>query len=210
MQIMISGGYKTANPRIYKEIDIKQKIAFIPSWFGNDSREDFKRFKMKFKNASVGFYPLDKIDKDKIKKLFESDVIYIEGGNTYVLLHYIKTLKLHKKFEKFVKTNTLIGMSAGAIIQTPNINLAGIPYFNADENLVNLKNKSALGLVSFEVFPHFDMKDRKELKELKKYSKNRTRRIYLIPDGTHIKIDNKILSVVGKHWILRNGELCTK
>ena len=209
MQILLSGGYKSKNPRIYKTLDVKQTIAFIPSWFGSDSRKDFKRFRDKFKHAKVSFYPLDKISKDQIKDLFKSDVIYIEGGNTYVLLHYIKKLKLHNKFKKFIKTKTLVGMSAGAIIQTPNINLAGIPYFNADENLVSLKSKSALNLVDFEVFPHFDIKDRKEMQELKKYSQKRQRKIYLLPDGSNIQIDSEI-TVTGKHWTLQNGVLCKK
>lgn len=207
---MLSGGYRKENPIIYKSLDIKQNIAFIPSWFHEDSVKDFNKFCRQFKNAKVNFFPLDKISKSKIEKLFKNDVIYIEGGNTYVLLHFIKKLKLHSKFKKFIKTKTLVGMSAGAIIQTPNINLAGIPYFNADENFMNVKNKSALNLVNFEVFPHFDIRDKKEINELTKYSKTNKREIMLIPDGTHIVLQGKFKKVVGKYWSLKGGRLCVK
>lgn len=209
MQIMLSGGYRKDNPEIYKEIDVKQTIAFIPSWFGSDSRQDFNRFKRQFKKATARFFPLDKANKKRIKQIFDCDVIYIEGGNTYVLLHYIRELRLQNKFKKFIKTKTLIGMSAGGIIQTPSINLAGVPYFNADENLVNLKSKAALGLVNFEFYPHFDISDKKELNELKEYSKKTRRKIYLLPDGSSIRIDSKI-TVTGKHWVLERGHLCKK
>lgn len=209
MQIMISGGYRKENSNIYQKIDKeKNTISYIPSWFGKESYKDYCFFKKQFKKSSVIFHPLDLI-KD-INEIFKSDIIYFEGGNTYFLLYWINKLNILKKIKKFSKKKILVGMSAGSIIQTPNINLAGVPYFNADDNFVNLKNTKALNLIDFEIYPHFNIKNKKEISELIKYSKINKKRIVLIPDGTSIIKNKGKAKIYGKFWILKNGKIFIK
>lgn len=207
MQIMISGGYRKENTQVYSLIDKGLSVAYLPSWFSKESQYDFKRFKKQFLRNKLTFFPLERLTKKRILKMFSSDIIYIEGGNTYLLLHYVRKHNLYSKFRRFVKNKTLVGMSAGAIIQTPNINLAGVPHFNSDENLPKITNCRSLNLVNFEMFPHFEISDKRELKELINYSKkNEKKQIYLLPNGSSI-IVNKQRKFIGKYWSLLNGKI---
>lgn len=206
MQIMISGGYRKSNPDVYNLITKKKrKIAYVPAWFAQESRYDLKRFQGQFGPEEVieikPFY-LDKMFSEE--DLFSYDVIYLDGGNTFFILHHLKRLGLLKKLKAFAKKKILVGMSAGSLVQTPNINLAGIPRFDRDDKVCRVTN-DALSLTSFEVFPHFD-NDQATFKSLVRYSKTHNRKIYLLPDGSSL-IKTSKLEIIGPYLILHKGKL---
>jgi dipeptidase E len=57
--------------------------------------------------------------------------------------------------KKFIQDGGILtGLSAGAIMMTETIEMAGYPPFDCDENEDNLKNLKSLNLVDFYFFPH--------------------------------------------------------
>jgi dipeptidase E len=87
--------------------------------------------------------------------MHKCSVLLISGGNTYHLLRNIKRNKMDEAIIEFAKNKDKVvaGFSAGALILTPRID--NIEIDDYDENIVGLKDLSALGLVSYEVFPHY-------------------------------------------------------
>jgi dipeptidase E len=208
MLIMISGGYRKDNQEIYKLLDQSKKIVYIPSWHGKESLKDFKRFKRQHKLSTVVYFPISKQPiSSKMKAIKQCDLIYVDGGNTFYLLNQLKKFNLLGLIKKLSESKILVGMSAGAIIQTPNINLASIPVFTADDNFVKLEKLGALKKVHFEIYPHFSIRNKKELVELTKYSKTHSRKIYLLPDGASLIKASKRLKVIGKSFMLHKGKL---
>ena len=95
--------------------------------------------------------PDERPTSDEIDILMKSDVIYLAGGNTYTFLHLLRRSGLLPHLKAFAKSGgVLAGLSAGAILLTPSIGLAGIPQYDPDENEVGLRSAhqlKALGLV---------------------------------------------------------------
>lgn len=129
--------------------------------------KDIKRLK------ELGF-KIVKLDLKKEKeeslrrKLSKVDVIYVEGGNTFYLLKWVRESGFDKVIVDILnKGKIYVGVSAGSILVGPNIELAGWKNFRenmiGDDNIVGLKNLIGLNLVPFAVFPHFQEKVHKEL-----------------------------------------------
>ncbi|MEC0276137.1 Type 1 glutamine amidotransferase-like domain-containing protein [Peribacillus frigoritolerans] len=120
------------------------------------------RFAMKAKEdlLGFGFKKVDFIDIefDKPELLENYNVIYINGGNPFYLLYHLKKSGADLKLKELAKQNTiLVGVSAGAIILGPNINI--IDYFTPQMNTVNIKDLTALRITEEAIIPHYDRED---------------------------------------------------
>lgn len=167
-------------------------VGYIPSWYdGTEVQQDFKNFSKKIKSytKNVNFYSLEKkLSKQEKKSLLSNSVIYIDGGNTFLLLAWIRKNNLVDKLQKYAKKNVLAGQSAGAIIMTNNISLAEIPSFTADDNFDKIKNYKALNLTKFEFSPHYEGSNREDF-ELMRYSKKTNRIIYACSDEAGVFVN---------------------
>lgn len=96
------------------------------------------------------------------------DVIYFCGGNTYYLLDRIKKLDLDSLIKNLIiKGAIYIGVSAGSIIASKDIKIAGWGA-EGDENEVELEDLSGLGFTNIAIFPHYKNSLKEEIKEFKK------------------------------------------
>jgi len=97
-------------------------------------------------------------------KLENSDVIFVEGGNTFYLLKYIKESGFDKALKSFLdRGGVYLGVNAGSMIAGLNIESAG--WKHADRNIVNLKDLTGLKLVPFVISPHTDETNIEVIKE---------------------------------------------
>lgn len=140
------------------------KCAFIPTaadleedkWFINTARAEVLDLGMELIEVD-----LKDPDKSAIKeKLKKADVIYVNGGNTFYLLDWVRKSGFADYIRKLVEEGKVyIGVSAGSIIAGPNIDISGWgPY--GDPNTINLLDTSGLNLVSFAISPHFTETER--------------------------------------------------
>jgi len=88
-------------------------------------------------------------------KLQKFDVIWVNGGNTFYLLYWAKKSGFLDIVPKLLQEGKVyVGVSAGSILATPNIEVAG--WKNVDDpNVVKLDDLRALNLVSFYLLPHY-------------------------------------------------------
>jgi dipeptidase E len=92
------------------------------------------------------------------KKLQDFDVIYVEGGNTFYLLKYVRESGFDKALDKFLKKGGIyVGVSAGAMIA--GLNIESAEWKHLDRNTVNLKDLTGLKLVPFVISVHIDEKN---------------------------------------------------
>lgn len=156
---------------------------------------------------SVLYFDLEEeYRKENEKWLFECDVIHLSSGNTYSFLERLKRRNMIGKLRKYSRRGgILVGVSAGAHILSTNIYCAQY----GDENEVDLDNLNALGLVDFQVIPHWNKKISK-LKDIKNYSEKSYIQIYTLEDGQGIIIDNGDLSFFGSIGSIKEGKyICT-
>ncbi len=135
-----------------------------------------------------------------------SDVIHLAGGNTFYFLNNLRKAKLLSELRKYAeKGGILTGLSAGAILMTENIDMAAYPEFDRDENVVNLKNLSALHLLNFAFFPHFKNSARYDA-VFRRYSRVKKKVIYACPDGAGIVVNDDKISFVGPCYGFAGGQ----
>lgn len=211
--VLYSGGDEKENRQLDKAfIELLGKknpvVTFIPS-SSYLSEEEFRlyvRHYSKFKISRFIHFPVDvPFDKIMFQEVMRSDAIHLGGGNTFYFLNSLRKAKLLPQLRTFVeKGGVLTGLSAGAIMMTENIEMAGYPDFDRDDNIVGLKNLEALGLLDFAFFPHFKNSARYDV-AFKKYSKLKNKVIYACPDGAGIVVNDGELRFIGKTFAYSEG-----
>ncbi len=85
------------------------------------------------------------------------DIIYVTGGNTYVLLEHLKRCNLKAILAKhFDNDGWYMGASAGSIVMSDDISYVA----SLDEpSKANLSDTKGLNLVDFRIMPHLDHND---------------------------------------------------
>jgi dipeptidase E len=183
-------------------------VTFIPSssYLSEQEFKSFVRHYSKFKITRFIHFPIDvPFDKILFQEVMRSDAIHMAGGNTFYFLHNLRKAKLLPQLKTFAdKGGLLTGLSAGAIMMTENIEMAGYPEFDRDENIVNLKNLSALNLVDFLFFPHFRNSARYD-SVFKQYTRKSEKVLYACPDGAGIVIRDNEIRFVGKCFAFSKG-----
>ncbi|MDD5109842.1 MAG: Type 1 glutamine amidotransferase-like domain-containing protein [Patescibacteria group bacterium] len=82
------------------------------------------------------------------------DVIYVQGGNTFYLLKYVKESGFDKVVKELIERGVVyIGVSAGSYITCPTIEMAN--WKHQDRNMVGLTDLTGLSLVPFILSVHY-------------------------------------------------------
>lgn len=173
--------------------------------------EEIQHFKKRFNRIGFSNFRAMSADSEKFRsallKSMNSDVIYLGGGNTYHFLYHLirsKCLGLLRQFA--LEGGVLAGSSAGAIILTPNIDSAGYPDFDCDDNSIGLVATDALSFVEFEFFPHY-LPTARYITALKAKSEEKHLPIYAVPDGGGIRVKNGRITFYGDCKVFYDGKL---
>jgi dipeptidase E len=211
--ILYSGGHYKDNEalnRICIESTGKRhpKITYIPAsseW----GLEDFREFVEAFddiRRCHFVYFPIDFPFTQEMKtRALESDVIFLSGGNTFYFLNNLRQTGLLTSLKEcHQQGKTLAGLSAGAILLTPNIQTATYPSFDCDDNFVGLRNLSALKLVPAEFFPHYTHSPRYK-KALLQASRKSSYPLFGVPDGSGLIYNDEELRILGSAYLFHQG-----
>jgi peptidase E len=127
------------------------------------------------------------------RKVERSDLIYLPGGLTSVLIERLKNKSVDRLLLKY--EGVVVGRSAGALalgrkcVVTKNRR-------NPTSEII-----SGIGLVNFSLKAHYKPSKDAVLKNLSKREK-----IYAIPEGSALVYDEGTLSFMGNVYLFQNGE----
>lgn len=100
--------------------------------------------------------------ENEVNKMKNVDAIILTGGNTFKFLHHLKESGLDKAVIELAQSGKIIvGFSAGAIILSPTIEIAELPTL--DDNIVGISDLSGLGLIDFDIYPHYEETQHKQI-----------------------------------------------
>jgi dipeptidase E len=226
--VFYSGGQERRNALIHEElIDLALgprsdrssrrplRMTYVP-FCSEGSAPFFRRFQRRYGAFGATDFDCLPFDDPELRddrraaerRILGSDVVYLAGGNTYYFLKHMRRSGLMPTLRRFAdRGGVLAGLSAGALLLTPNIGLAGYPPFDRDENEVGLRNESALGLVGFEFFPHY-RRSPKLRDALARYSRRSGRPLYACPDGSGLLVEGDRFTAHGEVWLFVNGQYC--
>lgn len=126
-------------------------------------------------------------ESNEAQKLLDSNILAISGGNTFKLLDNLRKSGLDKAIIEFARKDEFVlsGFSAGALVLTPTIEICNLPIY--DENQAGLKDFTGLGIVDFEVFPHYEEASHEEL--LNKYRSTAKHEVKEITNEGYLEIN---------------------
>src|SRR5688572_29531455 len=142
--------------------------------------------------------------KETEDTLREAALVYITGGNTFLLNHRLHASGVMPYLKKKIQNGLpVVGVSAGTIVCGPNILTAN------DMNTLGTTHFDGLNLVPFNFFPHYAEDGYGQSVHddwLADYHFFNDNPVILLSDGAYVKVDGKKTTLVrGEAWILRKG-----
>ena len=136
--------------------------------------------------------------------LRESALVYIPGGNTFLLNHRLHSSGVMPYLKKKIQNGLpLIGVSAGMILCGPNI------LTSKDMNTVETPHFDGLNLIPFNFFAHYAEDGYGQSVHddwLGDYHFFHDNSVILLSDSAYVKVDGKKTTLVrGNAWILRKS-----
>ena len=180
----------------------KVKIAFIPTAANVESGDkdwlisDYTNLKKQ--NYIVDIVDISAVEKEIwLPRIQEANVLFLGGGNTFHLMHWVEKSGLKDLLPELLKTKVYAGISAGSCIAGPTI-------YNSVQNLFgekyNLKVEKGLGLVDFQFIPHLNSKWFPKINEdnLEVASKELKESVYACDDNSVVVINENNIEVISE------------
>src|SRR3989440_897064 len=148
--------------------------------------------------------------RDRFQAIADTEAIFIGGGNTFRLLKALQDLELVEPILRRVRQGApYIGSSAGANVAGPTIKTT------KDMPIVQPRSFDSLGLVPFQISPHFQdpdptsthMGETQEERILQFLEENETH-VLGMREGAWVRIENQSVTLRGSSGarIFRRGE----
>ena len=178
----------------------ENRVAFVTTAAYGESKNPAWMEKDRQLLRECGIKHIEDLDlKDKTKKdleriLSDKDIIFVNGGNTFYLLKWVRESGFDKVLPHFLKRGGLyVGVSAGSYIACPTIEQA--TWKHQDRNRVGITDFTALGLVPFLITAHFEEKYKVIVDQAAKSTKYP---IVALSDKQAVLVQDGKVEVVGK------------
>lgn len=133
--------------------------------------------------------------KEVMDDLRGSEIIWFAGGSAGYLGYWTTRTGLDKNLKSLLESGTkYVGSSAGSMVASKMMSVADWYIGEAE---VGASNVPGLGLVDFDIYPHYDEQYLDQIKEKYKGSK-----LYLLKDGEEIIVDGDSITVIGEERII--------
>jgi dipeptidase E len=137
----------------------------------------------------------DKTERDIEKVLNKKDIIYVNGGNTFYLLKYIKESGFDKVIHNLHNSEKIyIGVSAGSYVACPTIEQALWKQQFNNRKTFGITDLSALYLVPFILIAHYEEKFRNVFEQA---SKKCQYPVVVLNNNQAILVENNRYKLVG-------------
>ncbi|MFC4410761.1 Type 1 glutamine amidotransferase-like domain-containing protein [Chungangia koreensis] len=97
------------------------------------------------------------VEFDDPSCLSDCDVIYINGGNPFRLLHHLRKSGAERLLKEAEPHQSIVGVSAGSIVLGPSLGI--VQHFTPEMNTIPLHDLTGLNMTKTTVFPHYDRED---------------------------------------------------
>ncbi len=187
-------------PTLLKKPAPENSVAFdiTAAYSDDDNPTWFEKFKDQLRLQGItNIEDLDLRSKnqEELEEIFDSsDIIFVNGGNTFFLLDWMRKSGFDKALKKYLSEDKLyVGVSAGGIVVTPNISIAGVEF--GDPNNIGMQDFTGLNIVDFEFSPH--VPDMVTYESVEEYSKTTPNKIYAVDDYAAVLVQDNKASIIG-------------
>jgi len=179
-----------------------KKIAYIPTATNGEMPYDHWRTEsgswqlVQTLNAQVEAVVLEDYRTENIiDHLKDKDIIWVAGGVCGYLMYWMRRRQLDKHIRSLLDSGIVyVGSSAGSMVCSPTLDLA-------ENYLTDMEYGASaipgLGLIDFDIFPHFEDHLLKEIKQSYFGQK-----MYLLKNGEAILVEDQQIEVFGQSRII--------
>lgn len=173
------------------------KIAYITTASKKVHNTDYvKNHKQEMDKQKFNYTEIDIADfeETELKKILaDYDIIFVEGGNAYYLLHAVRKSGFEKIVRELLPKGVVyIGSSAGSYIACPSIIMATFTEHGFDR--FGITNYKSMNLVPFLLKAHYKPEMKKRLTE--EFS-NLLHPLRIINDNQALLIQDKQITLLG-------------
>jgi dipeptidase E len=178
----------------------RRRVAFVTAANLHDESVYFERIRAALEPAPPEGAGLElshlRWDREPLATLAETEALFMGGGNTYALLRRLREAGLLEAIRARVAAGMpYLGASAGSNVAGPTI------LTTNDWNVVGLDRFDALGLVGFNINPHYKEAD----PAMAAFSETRDDRIR----EYHAVNTNPVLGLEEGAWVIADGSAVT-
>jgi dipeptidase E len=194
------GGYLDhAELEIRKLVGKRKRVVFIPFAL-HDQKAYAAKAHERFRAMGLELTSVHDVS-NMARAIFEAEVIFVGGGNTFRLLHGLYDRNLLDPIRRKVVGGTpFIGSSAGAIVAGPSLKTT------KDMPVLQPPSFEALGLVPFQISPHYldpdpsstHMGETQEERILQFLEENEAPVVGL-REGSSLRIEGDVITLKGPH-----------
>ncbi|MDO8503513.1 MAG: Type 1 glutamine amidotransferase-like domain-containing protein [bacterium] len=177
-----------------------KKLAYIPtaanghgwgSWKDGGSWNLIQRLEMNITLIELEDY----FSSDVTPVLEGKDIIWFTGGSCSYLAYWLVRTGLNKKLKGTLKQGSIyVGSSAGSMVSARNLDVA---EWYIGESEPGAHTLAGLGLVDFDIYPHYSEDLYKQIRECYKGNK-----MFLLKDGEEIIVEDDLVKVIGEERII--------
>jgi len=178
-----------------------KKLAYIPTAANGDGFGSWKSGGswnlVQTLNADLKLVQLEDHRNDNVLDVLkDQDIIWFAGGYCGYLMYWIRRTQLDKYLPELLKTSIYVGSSAGSMITSKTL---GVTDWYIGESEPGASLIPGLGLVDFEIYPHYEDNLYDEIKKRYKGDK-----LYLLKNGEAIIVEDDNIKVFGEERIFGN------
>lgn len=178
-----------------------KKIAYIPtaanadggwgSWRSGGSWNLVQNI-----NAKIKLIQLEEQHTSSVvNEIMGSDIIWFAGGMPGYLMYWVRRCHLDEHLKEILDNGTVyVGSSAGSMIVGKSLEVSSWDFVDEERGSENIK---PIGLVDFDIFPHYEESLLPKITENYKGNK-----LYLLKNGEEIIVENAKIEVIGEERVL--------
>lgn len=130
-----------------------------------------------------------------VNKMSDADIIWVAGGMVGYLSYWARRCSLDIFLKEILKDKIYVGSSAGSMLLCNDSNIATWDFVDNERGAADIK---PLGLVDFDIYPHYEESLLPKIKENYKGNK-----LYLLKNGEEIIVEDDKMSVIGVERIIK-------
>jgi len=184
-------------------------VAFIPTAANVDEGDKGWLIDDLYNIKKQGFGSIDIVDISALPKevwlprLEAADALFFSGGNAPHLMYWLEKSGLADLLPDLLQSKVYAGISAGSIVAAKTLELSNKDKQLYYEKRFGYKASKALGLMNFNVRPHFNSPHFPNIRDdkLKEVAKEVSETIYAIDDDSAgMVVDGEIESISEGKW----------
>jgi dipeptidase E len=191
--------------RLYLENKDDPVIAYLPAAFLGDTYQEYteKAFRGMARVETINTELMTLPEVEAVIR--NAALVYIPGGNTFLLNHRLYTSNIMEYLRKKVTAGLpLIAFSAGTVLCGPNI------LTSNDINTVETPYFSGLNVTPFNFNSHYPEEEIARAGRddwLSEYHVFHDNPVVMLVDGAYVRVEGRKTQLVqGEAWILRKGQ----